>query len=164
MILKILTFTCSFGFFGFLLPQAEASILNVNPGIYEADGKLLSQGIAPNLKFHSQRRLENGRINATTKASLWGMEIATVSAHLEVQWKTGSDFDLLDVDNQSRKAGEGNCNSQGCTFTATVMNGDLTLSETWIPTANGFDAVNCAQSFKGNDATYVASFHKTGDL
>ncbi|MGZ3651323.1 MAG: hypothetical protein ACXVB9_14075 [Bdellovibrionota bacterium] len=144
-----------------LLPPARAAVLNVEEGTYQADGNLVSQGMLPDVSIHSVRKLENNTIHATTKAYLFGLNVATVSANLKVEQRDERNFDLLDLNAGSKLAGSGYCDFAGCTFTATVMDGKLRLTETWIRTTNGFDAVHCSQTFNDNDSIYEVSFQQT---
>jgi hypothetical protein len=143
-----------------VLPLDEQGrIFGIENGVYEAQGTLVTEGNwTPNLKLHSVRRLEKGVIDVVTKAYLVGFEIGSASARLQVNPTGPSTFQLLDLNLQSALAGTGECNETGCTFTATILNGALTLTETWIAVANGFDLRDGKQSMKGRPGTYEASF------
>lgn len=134
-------------------------VFGIAPGVYEADGKLKSESMwVPNADFHSTRSLKSGVIEAETKAFILGFEVAAATARLKVVPTTGNNFDLLDLNSRDAKAGSGACEDRGCTFTATVMNGTLTLTETWVPTPGGFKITECSQTYNGMDAKYEAAF------
>jgi hypothetical protein len=139
---------------------SDGKVLGVADGHYSGRGILKSKSmIIPNMKFESTRVLENGVIEAHTKAYLLGHVVAEASALLQVI-DIGDGYLILRDLNTGEIAGDGRCDDQACTFTATVMNGELTLTETWIPTENGFEAVECSQEFKGTAAVYEAQFLK----
>ncbi|AGH96757.1 hypothetical protein [Pseudobdellovibrio exovorus] len=142
-----------------LLAQAGYSTLGVANGLYEGQGKLISKtAFVPNLNFKSVRRLEAGIIQAHTKAYLLGHVIAEAKASLKVRPLDDTRFELLDLNNQQRVCGQGVCTNGNCTFTATVMNGELTLTETWVSSATGFAVINASQIFKGTKAQYEGKF------
>jgi hypothetical protein len=139
---------------------SEGKVLGVADGQYSGSGILKSQSmIIPNMRFESSRELSNGVIEAHTKAYLLGHVVAEAKASLQVIEIGDGYLKLRDL-NTGEIAGDGRCDDQACTFTATVMNGELTLTETWIPTEDGFEAVECSQEFKGTAAVYEASFSK----
>lgn len=43
---------------------------------------------------------------------------------------------------------------------AVVMNGELELIETWLPTTSGFKVIKASQNFKGLKSTYEATFKR----
>jgi hypothetical protein len=141
---------------------AFANTLGIPDGEYQGTGVLHSENLPlPPMKFRSERKLENGTIEAHTKAYLLGHVVAEASAHLAV--RGGRDgFQMIDLDNNS-VAGSGRCDETACSFTATVMNGGLTLSETWVVNDDGFNAVNGYQDFGGKEASYEAQFQKTSN-
>ncbi len=141
--------------------DANGKIFGLEPATYEGGGTLESQNWLPNTKYHSVRKLEGGIIDAHTTASLFGFGVAEAGARLKIQVTGPGRFDMLDADDGEKKAGEGSCDGTSCSFKATVMGGSLTLEETWVPSAKGFDVVRGSQLFKGNPASYQGSFTKT---
>jgi hypothetical protein len=138
--------------------SAFGSTLGLTDGTYQADSTLYSDSfLVPDLSFHSIRTLHEGEIDAQTTATLFEIPLAKAHARLGfVQISVGK-FKVIDLDT-GLTAGAAECNSQGCTYKVTVMNGKLTLQETLIPTASGFDIKNGAQVFEGKSAHYEASF------
>lgn len=133
-------------------------VLGVEPGLYRGTGILRAKDpFVPNLRFVSERRLADGVIEAATTASLYGMEVASAKARLEVQPRGGDAFELWDLE-AGKLAGEGSCDERRCSFVATVMGGRLTLKETWEAMPEGFQVVNASQNFGGIESTYEASF------
>jgi hypothetical protein len=137
-------------------------ILNVPEGVYHGGGDLKTEfGIT--LNFNSTRTIRNGTIEATSKAFLVGLKMKTAIAKLKVIALDATHFDLLDLtapldDGSFEKVGEGTCGKLSCTFTAVVMDGKMTLKETWIANDEGFDIVNCSQIYNGSEATYDGKF------
>lgn len=150
--------TCAFA----LDPVDPAGrIFGVEEGVYQGGGKLESLSWStPNVSYESLRKLSKGVIEAKTKATLLGFEVAAAQANLKIQAIGGGKFELLDMDANGAKAGEGQCESSSCSFKATVMKGELTLEETWVANENGFDIVKGAQVFKGKPARYEGKFER----
>jgi hypothetical protein len=141
-----------------------ADVLGVPDGNYEGTGVLHSSMLVPNMSFSSTRSLSNGIIEAHTTAMLFKkFELASVEAKLQVVLNDETHFSMfdlnhLDEDGLPTEAGQGTCDGTSCTFTATVMSGKLTLTETWIPTPEGFKIVNGSQTFKDLKSTYDGVF------
>lgn len=142
-----------------LLAQNGPFTLGIANGVYVGQGRLISKtAFVPNLNFQSVRRLNNGVIQAHTKAYLVGLQVAEAKAVLKVRQLDNSRFELLDMNNQQKVCGGGVCTNGTCTFTATVMDGTLTLNETWASSPNGFQVLNASQVFKGTAASYTGKF------
>ena len=138
---------------------SQAKTLSVEDGEYRGTGVLNSENLPlPPMKFVSVRILSEGVIKAQTRAYLFGIEVAKASANLKIKG-SGEYFEVINLDDGSI-AGSGRCDQRACSFTAVVMKGALTLSETWIATPGGFDVVNAYQEFEGKKASYSAKFKK----
>jgi hypothetical protein len=141
-------------------PLEAGKTLGVADGQYAADG-VLERGVV-NPGFHAQRSFQNGVIDATTTATMFGIKVATVSALLKVVDEGEGKFSMLELDRSSQavigKAGEGSCDAVSCSFDATVMGGQLELRETFTATDAGFTVDPGAQVYKGDPATYKAEF------
>ncbi len=141
-------------------------VFGIDDGIYEGDGILEAQNWLPNADFHSERRLADGIVDAHTKATVLGFQVAEASARLKIKVTSPGHFDMLDMDSNGAKAGEGQCDATSCTFKAEVMKDkeshqpQLTLEETWVPNENGFELVHGSQLFKGNPAKYEGKFQR----
>ena len=140
--------------------SSTGQVFGIPDGTYEGTGKLESDSIfVPDLNFDSVRTLKNGIITAKTNADLIGLiDVAEAQARLQVVPTGPGQFDMLDLDANGAKAGSGQCASNRCSFKVTVMNGDLTLDETWIPTADGFEVLEARQVYKGISASYSGVF------
>ena len=139
----------------------NGAVLGVSPGIYEGEGTLVSRSwTVPNVSFESHRKVGNGVIEASTKAYLLGIEVASAAAKLRIKPVSPGRFDMLDLERNEAKAGEGSCDRSSCSFKATVMGGELTLEETWVANEDGFDVLRGAQTFKGNEADYEGKFQR----
>lgn len=139
--------------------QTSNQTLGVPDGMYLGQGKLISQSaFVPNLDYKSLRKIKKSVIQAHTKAYLFGIKVAEAKANLRVQFVTNEKFELLDIDLSEIKCGEGICDKSQCRFTATVMNGELTLTETWSPEQSGFSVLDGSQIFKNKSATYSGQF------
>lgn len=155
-------------------------VLGVRDGVYQGRGVLESQVFpVPNLGFMSRRTLSNGQITATTRAylitndsansqkirqmvlgpvltALLEMPIAEATAQLKVHYTDSENFKLIDLKTKSI-AGSGSCTNGTCSFSARVNSG-LELTETWIPTAQGF-LITGHQNFYGLRSTYTAQMN-----
>lgn len=133
--------------------------LGVRSGVYQGEGKLISDSPwVPNVRFESNRQITDGSIVASTRAYFLGIEVAAAQARLKVSDKADGKFSLLDLNAGEAVCGSGQCDASGCTFTATVMDGELTLTETWVADEAGFSVLKGSQVFKGKSATYEARF------
>ena len=133
--------------------------LGVQDSVYVGTGLLKSKSIfIPNIGYSSTRVVKNGVITARTKAALHGLKVGEAQAKLKVQMLSATKFNMLDISNNLAVCGTGTCNENSCTFTATVMSGSLQLTETWVPTDEGFNVVNGRQVFYGVESFYSGQF------
>jgi hypothetical protein len=155
--MKALISLASIIFLPFLL-NAQTT-LGVNDGVYVGSGTLRSRSMfVPNIAYSSTRVLQNGIITARTRAALHGFQVGEAQAKLKVQMVSVNKFNMLDLNNNLAVCGSGSCNETSCTFSATVMNGSLTLNETWVATATGFNVVNASQVLYGIESFYSGQF------
>ena len=133
--------------------------LGVKDSVYVGTGVLKSKSIfVPKIGYSSTRVVQNGIITARTKAALHGMQVGEAQAKLKVQMLSAQKFNMLDINNNLAVCGAGTCNETSCSFTATVMNGNLRLTETWVATSAGFNVVNGSQVFYGIESFYSGQF------
>lgn len=133
--------------------------LGVNDGVYVGTGLLKSKSMfVPNIAYSSTRVLQNGIITARTRAALHGFQVGEAQAKLKVQMIGPNKFNMLDLSNNQAVCGSGSCSETSCSFSATVMNGSLTLNETWVPTATGYNVINASQVLYGIESFYSGSF------
>ena len=148
-----------------LSAEVQASVLGIPDGIYEGDGILISQTpFVPNLSFHSVRQISGDTITVQTTAGKFGVVLAKATARLQVVFQASNKFVMINLDT-GNIAGHGVCTSasEGCRFTVGVMPNsagvpDLTLTESWVPDANGFIVQEGSQNFKNKAATYEGMF------
>ena len=97
-------------------------------------------------------------IYVTTRAYLLDVEVAKISASLQIlPMSLGSQRFTITEGESGDVVGKGICGVDSCTFTVTVANGQLTLTETWIPNVVQdlyFQVVNGSQIYQGKPATY----------
>lgn len=145
--------------FATTIAASDGITLGIPNGLYAGTGTLIAQTpMVPNLKFQSMRRLQNGIIQARTKAHLMGLQIAEASATLQIRMKDAHNFEMLNLEDNGTVCGRGFCDDGFCTFSAKVMQGELELHETWIATQNGFQVIKASQNFKGIKSTYRGAF------
>lgn len=133
--------------------------LGVADAVYVGTGQLKSKSMfVPTIAYSSTRVLQNGVITARTRAALHGIPVGEAQAKLKVQMTAPNKFNMLDISNNLAVCGSGSCNEKSCTFTATVMNGALTLNETWVPTSTGFNVINASQVLYGIESFYSGQF------
>lgn len=133
--------------------------LGIADGVYVGTGTLKSKSMfVPDIAYSSTRVLQGGIITARTRAALHGMQVGEAQAKLKVQMTAPNKFNMLDLSNNQAVCGSGSCNATSCTFTATVMNGSLTLNETWVPTAAGYNVINASQVLFGIESFYSGQF------
>lgn len=141
-----------------LISNAQTT-LGIKDSVYVGSGVLKSKSMfVPTIAYSSTRVLQNGIITARTRAALHGIPVGEAQAKLKVQMTAPNKFNMLDLSNNLAVCGSGSCNESSCTFTATVMNGSLTLNETWVPTATGFNVVNASQVLYGIESFYSGQF------
>jgi hypothetical protein len=135
-------------------------VFSLEPGVYEGSDYLVSEPFyIPKIHFKSTRVVKNGVIEAHTIARLLKIiKVGEAKARLKVVPTSSSSFDLLDADNVSNKVGSGQCHEDICTFSVTVMNGDLYLKESWAVKENSFEIVKGFQRMKGIESTYGGEF------
>src|SRR4051812_14147422 len=97
--------------------------LGIPDGNYTGRGELQTDFL-PDITFISERKLDNGIINAVTKVVILSHEITAASARLKIVGPP-ENFTVIDLAT-NKSAGHGSCLNGHCTFTATVMGGDLT--------------------------------------
>ncbi len=144
-----------------------ATVLGIPEGTYTGSDVIVpQQPLVPTVDFTTTRTLRDGTITAQTRASLLGHEVGGATARLKVVVTGQRTFVLADLDRPAAegkfmKAGEGTCNQNTCTFTATVMNGSLSLRETWAKGGpNEFFIIDGWQSLSGVKGTYSSRLTK----
>ena len=142
-------------------PLESGVVLGVEEGVYVGGGRLESQNWGvPDADYQTTRTLEGDVIIAKTVASInllymWEIEVARAQARLKVvPYGQRGEFKLLDLEDENKEAGVGQCLEDVCKFTVTVMGGELTLAETWVASPSGFVIRNGWQDFKGKEALY----------
>jgi hypothetical protein len=136
----------------------SGEVFGVSPRNYRGEGRLIAKSrFTPNLKYHSTRNVGHGQIHAKTDAFLFGIHVGEAEADLQVVVRDNNTFDMINM-RTGKVAGAGSCDEKSCSFTATVMEGALTLSETWVAHSNGFDIVRGEQSINGSESTYTGRF------
>jgi hypothetical protein len=148
--------------FCFVTHAQTATVLGIPDGTYTGSDTLHSHTwFVPDVDFSTRRVLQNNTITAVTKAFLFGQQVGGAAARLRIKNINATQFVMEDLDAPDAKggflkAGEGSCNAQSCSFSATVMKGSLQLKETWVRAgANEFHILNGWQNLSGKVGTYT---------
>jgi len=90
--------------------------------------------------------------------------VITAKLQFKPSIENPSSFDVYDIEsNNPHQVGTAHCSDGACTFTATVMDGKLTLTETLRTTEgeSGFKLENGSQVSGGITMTYSSDFSVT---